>query len=176
MLVREESRVDGSPATDVTTPHRITTIVAIATDDTFAHVYSDVRQMIEDGFGDADTRRGPLEFFSAAGAQLVPVFGPAWQLVDLRESRDEPDVDRLRQRLAAVVDHVVAYLRKHPEFVKASGLTLDEALLHLPRPAEQDLAHVLALLPHHTDDDKTIQPLSQGGWFHNSLHAAGWTH
>ncbi|MBQ0994792.1 hypothetical protein KBX08_32560 [Micromonospora sp. H61] len=168
--------MDGSSATIATAPRTITRVVAIASDDTFAHVYSNVRQMIEDGFGSADTRRGALEFFNAAGGQLVPVFGPAWQLVDLRDSRDAPDADRLRQRLAAVVDHVVAYLRMHPEFVKASGLTLDEAILQLPRPAEQDLAHVLALFPHHIDDDKTIQPLSQGGWFHNSLHAAGWTH
>ncbi|WP_433131221.1 hypothetical protein ACQPWW_09770 [Micromonospora sp. CA-240977] len=165
--------MDGSSTPIVSTPRAI---VAIATDDTFAHVYSDVRQMIEDGFGDAGTRRGALEFFSAAGGQLAPVFGPAWQLVDLRESRDAPDADRLRQRLAAVVDHVVAYLRKHPEFVKASGLTLDEAILQLPRPAEQDLAHVLAVFPHHTDDRKTIQPLNRGNYFHNSLHAAGWTH
>ncbi|WP_406063031.1 hypothetical protein [Micromonospora sp. NBC_00860] len=176
MLAREESRVDESSTTIATAPRTITTIIAIASDDTFAHVYSNVRQMIEEGFGDADTRRGALEFFSAAGGQLVPVFGPAWQLVDLRDSRDAPDADRLRQRLAAVVNHVVAYLRKHPEFVKASGLTLDEAILQLPRPAEQDLAHVLALFPHHVGDDRTIRPLSQGGWFHNSLHAAGWTH
>ncbi|MFJ9975365.1 hypothetical protein [Streptomyces cyaneofuscatus] len=154
----------------------ITTIVAIAADDTFAHVYSNVRQMIEDGFGDADTRRGALEFFSAAGGQLVPVFGPAWQLFDLRDSRDAPDAARLRQRLAAVVDHVVAYLRKHTEFAKASSLTLDEALVQLPRPAEQDLAHVLALFPHHIDDDRTVQPLSRGSYWHNALHAAGWTH
>ncbi|MGC5288923.1 hypothetical protein [Micromonospora sp. DT231] len=176
MLVREKSRVDESSTTIATAPRTITRVVAIAADDTFAHVYSNVRQMIEDGFGDADTRRGALEFFNAAGGQLVPVFGPAWQLVDLRDSRDAPDAARLRQRLAAVVDHVVAYLRKHPEFVKASGLTLDEALLQLPRPAEQDLAHVLALFPHHVGDDRTIRPFSQGGWFHNSLHAAGWTH
>ncbi|WFE53248.1 hypothetical protein [Micromonospora sp. WMMD1155] len=168
--------MDASPTTIVTTPHTTTTIVAIASDDTYAHVYSDVRHMIEDGFGDTDTRRGPLEFFNAAGSQLVPVFGPTWQLVDLQDSRDAPDADRLRQRLAAVLDHVAAYLRKHPEFVEASGLTLDEALLQLPRPAEQDLAHVLALFPHDLDDGKTVQPLSRGGWFHNSLHAAGWTH
>ncbi|MEU7800740.1 hypothetical protein AB0B10_15860 [Micromonospora arborensis] len=168
--------MDGSSTTIVTAPRTITTIVAIASDDTFAHVYSNARQMIEDGFGDADTRRGALEFFSAAGAQLVPVFGPAWQLVDLRDSRDEADADRLHQRLAAVVDHVVAYLRKNPEFVKASGLTLDEALLQLPRPAEQDLAHVLTLFPHYIDDGNAIRPLSRGNYWHNALHAAGWTH
>lgn len=72
MLVREESRVDGSSTTNATTPRTITTIIAIASDDTFAHVYTNVRQMIEDGLGDADTRRGPLEFFNAAGAQHLP--------------------------------------------------------------------------------------------------------
>ncbi|MET8197988.1 hypothetical protein [Micromonospora taraxaci] len=54
--------MDASATTIVTTHRTTATIVAIAFDDTYAHVYSDVRHMIEDGFGDADTRRGALEF------------------------------------------------------------------------------------------------------------------
>ncbi|MDG4782146.1 hypothetical protein O7614_21020 [Micromonospora sp. WMMD961] len=163
-------------STIVTAPRAINGIVAIASDDTFAHAYPDVRQMIADGLGDTDTRRGALEFFDPAGARLVPVFGPAWQLVDLQDSGDDPDADRVRQRLTAVVDHVAAYLRKHPDVVEAAGLTLDEAISQLPRPAEQNLAKVLTLFPHRIDDGGTIQPFSRGGYFHNSLHAAGWTH
>ncbi|GAB3837909.1 hypothetical protein ACFFMR_20045 [Micromonospora andamanensis] len=169
--------MDGSSA-NVISPETVTAIVAIAFDDTFAHVYPDLRQLIEDGFGGPDTRRGALEFFSAEGDRLLPVFGRAWQLVDLRVSDDEPDADRLRQRLAAVVDHVTTFLRKHPEVVEAAGLTLDEAISQLPRPAEQNLAEVLARFPHlaTAEDDGAIRPLDRGGWFHNSLHAAGWTH
>ncbi|MDG4808734.1 hypothetical protein O7634_18470 [Micromonospora sp. WMMD1120] len=168
--------MDESSTPIVSAPRTTTTIVAIASDDTFAHVYSNVRQMIEDGFGAADTRRGALEFFNAAGGRLLPVFGPAWQLVELAESRDAPDAARLRQRLAAVIDHVAAYVGKHPEVVEASGLTLDEALGQLPRPAEQDLAQVLSRFPHQVDDGNTVRPLSSGSWLHNAMHAAGWTH
>ncbi|MCG5469013.1 hypothetical protein LADH09A_002914 [Micromonospora sp. LAH09] len=163
------------PSTITPAPDPIAGIVAIAVDDTFAHVYPDVEQMIKDGFGDADSRRGALEFFSAAGDRLAPVFGPTWQLVDLRAGGVERDPDRLRRRLTAVVDHVAAYLREHPDDVEATGLTLDEAIAQLPRPAEQDLADVLALFPHRIDD-RTIRPFSRGSYFHNALHAAGWTH
>jgi hypothetical protein len=175
-LIREESTVDGSSTIDPA-PGTIG-IVAIASDDTFAHVYRDLPQMIEDGFGAAGGRRGGLEFFTAEGGRLVPVFGSAWQLVDLRGSGDKPDAALLGRRLAAVLEHVVAYLGKHPELVESSGLTIEEAIAQLPRPTEQGLAEVLDRFPHRIDtaDDGTVRPLDRGGWFHNSLHAAGWTH
>ncbi|MEO3769247.1 hypothetical protein [Micromonospora sp. B9E7] len=94
----------------------------------------------------------------------------------LQDSGNEPEADRVRQRLTAMVDHVAAYLRKNPDLVEATGLMLDAAIAQLPRPAEQDLAKVLPLFPHLVDDGGTIRPLSQGGWLHNAFHAAGWTH
>ncbi|MBF9134416.1 hypothetical protein I0C86_36630 [Plantactinospora sp. S1510] len=160
-------------------------IVAVASDDTFAHAYPDLRALREDSIMAPDSdHRNDLEFFDVNGRRLLPVFGPTGKLTELREAAGEPDPRLLQRRLTAVVHHAENHLRAHPELTEPFGLTPDEAIATLPRPETQNLAQTLAAFPHQERphiraawwQPRTVAYATPGSWFHNSLHAAGWTH
>jgi hypothetical protein len=148
------------------------TIIAIAGDDTWLHLYSDVRSLLGDtGVGANGGSHGSIEFFDGEGRRLAPVFGPDWKLEDLQRSAEVLDPCHLRRRLYAVVRHVEGHLRRHPEILEPFRLTLEEAVAKLPRLPGPGL-----------DDDLAVLWESLGrvghsaGFFHNALHAGGWTH
>ncbi|MBE1491659.1 hypothetical protein [Plantactinospora soyae] len=160
-------------------------IVAVASDDTFAHTYPDLRTMREDPIMGPDSHhRNDLEFFDVNGRRLLPVFGPTRKLTELREAAGDPDPGLLQRRLAAVVRHAENHLRAHPELTEPFGLTVEAAIATLPRPETEDLAETLAAFPHQDRPQvpaawwqpRTLVHAHAGNWFHNALHAAGWTH
>ncbi|GIG88217.1 hypothetical protein [Plantactinospora endophytica] len=160
-------------------------IVAVANDNTFAHAYRDVSTLLSDDIMGIDSlHRDDLAFFDATGHRLLPVFGPERELVDLRRSTEAPDPEGLRRRLAEVVRHVESYLRAHPELAERSGLTPEAAVAGLPDPERQSLAELLAAFPHEVRPEveaawwqpRTMAYADRGSYFHNALHAAGWTH
>ncbi|MFC6016446.1 hypothetical protein ACFP2T_09565 [Plantactinospora solaniradicis] len=160
-------------------------IVAVASDDTFAHTYPDLRALREDPIMAPDSdHRNDLEFFDVNGRRLLPVFGPTRKLTELRESAGEADPGLLQRRLAAVVRHAANHLRAHPELTEPFGLTPEAAIATLPRPEAESLAETLAAFPHQDQPQiratwwqpRTVAYAHQGNYFHNALHAAGWTH
>jgi hypothetical protein len=160
-------------------------IVAIATDDTFAHTYPDLRALREDSIMAPDSdHRNDLEFFDTDGRRLLPVFGPTGILTALREAAGNPDPELLRRRLAAVLRHTENHLRTRPELTEPFGLTPEVAIAMLPRPETQSLAETLAAFPHRDQphiraawwQPRTLVHAHSDGWFHNAMHAAGWAH
>lgn len=145
-------------------------IVAIAHDDTWAHVYPTINVLR----GHDDTESAPLgamEFFDPAGARLAGQFDPQWRLVGLHPT-GEPDPERLQGRVQTVVRHLGAYLRKHPEAAKLIPNLPDDIDDRLRKLAESDLDTILAAF----ELPANVRPLDSGGVFHNLAHAAGWDH
>ncbi|MEV4811008.1 hypothetical protein [Micromonospora avicenniae] len=148
--------------------------VVIATDDTFAHAYSSVSEMLSDRNLRA---KGGVEFFDRSGRRLAPLLTDAWEVRGLVPTVDEPDPALLQRRLVAVVQHVGDYIRRHPEVVAGSGMPADEAVAALPHLGKDTLAEDVSKLPGAgTPSGATIRPMDSGGWFHNAMHAAGWAH
>ena len=150
----------------------VVTVLAVAGDDTWLHLYRDVPSMLkDDDIGTKGNFHGPIEFFDRDAFRLVPVFGPDWQLEDLRKSHEMLDPCLIRRRLYAVVRHVEGHLRRHPEVLEPYHLTLEDAISQLPPLTGPDLDDDLAVLW------TILGPFSHsGGFFHNALHAAGWRH
>ncbi|ROT33117.1 hypothetical protein [Micromonospora sp. HM5-17] len=148
--------------------------IVIASDNSFAHAYDSVAEMLaEKDLGE----KGGLEFFDRAGRRLVPVLSHAWELEGLVPALDDPDPELVQARLQAVVQHVGDYIRRHPEVVAGSGLSVDEAIAALPTIGTGTLAEDAAQFPGaQPSSDGAIQLMDSGGWFHNALHAAGWSH
>ncbi|TDC40674.1 hypothetical protein E1211_00780 [Micromonospora sp. 15K316] len=146
--------------------------VVIATDNTFAHAYASVGEMLSDRNLRA---KGGLEFFDRSGRRLAPLLTDAWEVRGLVPTSDEPDPALLQGRLAAVIRHVGDYIRRHPEVV--AGMPADEAVAALPHIGKDTLAEDVAKLPGAgTPSGGTVGPMDSGGWFHNAMHAAGWAH
>jgi hypothetical protein len=147
-------------------------IVAIAGDDTWLHLYGDLRSLLGDtDIGTNGNSHGAMEFFAGDGRRLLPVFGPDWSLENLHRSAEAPDPCQLRRRLYAVVRHVEGHVRRHPEILEPFKLKLDEAIAKLPRLSgpglEEDLTALWEILG---------RVSHSAGFFHNALHAGGWTH
>lgn len=141
---------------------------AIAADNTWAHRYPDAARMLKEK--DIGVKfSGGMEFFDLLGRRLAPVFSPAWELVDLQPTMDEPDPGTVRRRLLAVVEHVKAFIIAHPEVAERFGLTCEEAIDALPQLQGETIAAYLASFP-------GAELPNTGNWFHNALHAGGWTH
>jgi hypothetical protein len=156
-------------------------ILAIANDNTFAHAYASVADLLQDddiGAGPGE-RSGPLEFFDSTGHRLAPVFDTGWRLRDLTPTADRADAPAVQQRLAECVAHLGTFLARHPEEAAAHGLGVDEAIALLPRvDAAPDLAASLAAFSA-VRDDGVLPPAvaaDSQGWFHNLRHRTGWTH
>ncbi|AVT32776.1 MULTISPECIES: hypothetical protein [unclassified Plantactinospora] len=149
--------------------------IVIASDNSFAHAYGSVAEMLSEKDIGAKAQGG-LEFFDKAGRRLAPVLSHAWELEGLVPTLEDPDPELVQGRLQAVVQHVGDYIRRHPETVADSGLTVDEAIAALPQLGGGTLAEDAAHFPGGDSPSGGVRLMTQGGWFHNSLHAAGWTH
>ncbi|MFY1669851.1 hypothetical protein ACN27G_07800 [Plantactinospora sp. WMMB334] len=149
--------------------------IVIASDNSFAHAYGSVAEML--GEKDIGAKaQGGLEFFDKAGRRLAPVFSHAWELEGLVPTLDDPEPELIQGRLQAVVQHVGDYIRRHPEIVADSGLTPEAAIESLPQLGGGTLADDAAHFPGGDAPSGGIRLMTPGSWFHNSLHAAGWTH
>ncbi|MEO3743957.1 hypothetical protein [Plantactinospora sp. B5E13] len=149
--------------------------IVIASDNSFAHAYDSVADLL----GEKDLGgKGGLEFFDRAGHRLTPVFNDAWELESLVPTLDDAEPDLVQARLQAVVQHVRDYLRRHPELVNGSGLSLEAAIAALPKIGEGTLRDDAAQFPGPTApaSDGAIRLMHSDGWFHNAMHAAGWAH
>jgi hypothetical protein len=144
-------------------------VVAIAADDSWAHVYPKVGELLGHRHDGDDVPAGPVEFFDGAGRRLGAVFGPDWVLVDLRPVTAIEDRTGLEERLHRVLRHVAAYLRAHPEALAALPDAPDDVLTEIDDLGSGDLETVL--------DRCFLSPDEHSaGWLHNALHAAGWSH
>ena len=160
-----------------TRPARPTDIapIVIASDNSFAHAYGSVAEMLNEKDIGAKSQ-GALEFFDLAGRRLAPVLSDRWELEGLVPALDDPDPELVQARLQAVMQHVRDYIRRNPEVIADSGLSVEAALKALPQIGGGTLAQDAAQFPGGEPLGGGIKLMTQGGWFHNSLHAAGWTH
>ncbi|GIG91588.1 hypothetical protein [Plantactinospora endophytica] len=150
--------------------------ILIASDNSFAHAYGSVAEMLSEKDIGA-MAQGGLEFFDRAGRRLAPVLSHAWELEGLVPTLEDPDPELIQGRLQAVVQHVADHIRRHPEVVADSGLTADEAIAALPQIGGGTLAEDAAHFPGGEQPSSGgIRLMTPGGWFHQTLHAAGLAH
>ena len=149
--------------------------IVIASDNSFAHAYPSVADMLSEKDIGAKAQGG-LDFFDHAGRRLAPVFSPTWELERLAQTLDEPDPELVQGRLQAVVQHVADYIRRHPEVVAEFGMSAQQAIDALPQLGGDTLAADAAQFPGSQAPSGEVGLMTSGNWFHNSLHAAGWTH
>lgn len=149
--------------------------IVIASDNSFAHAYGSVPEMLSEKDLGAKSQ-GALEFFDLAGRRLAPIFSDAWELEGLLPTLDDPDPELVQARLQAVVQHVREYIRRNPDVIADSGLTLEAALARLPQVGTGTLAQDAAQFPGGEPLGGGIRLMDRGNYFHNALHAAGWTH
>jgi hypothetical protein len=150
-----------------------TGVVAIACDDSWAHVHPTIADLLDHPPAHADEGGlGAVEFFDADGRRLAAVLGPGWELTDLRPTAEAPDGARLLRRLRTVFGHVAQYLRDHPEVVPRLPSAPDDLQARLQRLSQANLDEVIDECLLATADD----PGHSGSWLHNALHASGWKH
>ena len=167
----EDTRATVAGPAPVEAPEPTTVrVLAIATDDTWAHVYDSVALMLNERNIGVE-HRGGMEFFDGSGRRLAPVFSPTWELQDLALTGDESGPCELLQRLHAVVRHAESYIRRHPERVVRPGVP-EAVLATFPRLSGRSLAEALETVWEATQPRQS----HSAGFFHNALHAAGWNH
>jgi hypothetical protein len=148
-------------------------VVAISTDDEWAHAYEDEHSAVaESGFGRPDHSPGDIDFFDGSGRPLTPVLGPDGTLSRLGATSAAADPDAVRRRLRAVLGHAAGYIQRCPPDVDAAlrdaGLDVEEALARVPQPSgaslAEDLRQARSLFgPHPMDPD--LQ--NRGSFLHN---------
>ncbi|MFJ6199272.1 hypothetical protein [Micromonospora sp. NPDC092111] len=143
-------------------------ILLIAADNSFCHVYRDLAELLDEPtYG--DEFGGGAEFFDITGRRLTTVFTRDWHLVGLQPTAQLAEPETVRQRLKAVVAHLVQFIEQHPDSLGDSRVSVDEALADLPELDHPDLGEVIGALPVHVRGNS-------GNLLHNAMHAAGWTH
>ncbi|SCL14854.1 hypothetical protein GA0070616_0559 [Micromonospora nigra] len=142
-------------------------ILLIASDNTFAHTYADLAELLAEP-AEGDKLGGAVEFFDATGRRLAPVFDAQWVLIDLRPGDEPADPTAIQHRLQAVRDHVEWFLTTYPDVAERARLSVAEAVASLPPPGRR-LTDDIDLLPRHHEGN-------QGNFLHNAMHAAGWAH
>ncbi|WFE25986.1 hypothetical protein O7623_21845 [Solwaraspora sp. WMMD791] len=140
-------------------------ILLIAADDTFAHTYADLAELLAEP-ADGDKFGGAVEFFDTTGRRLAPIFDAQWQLTGLAPAGGPVDPAAVQQRLQAVRDHVEGFLLRHPEVAAQARLSVAEAVATLPQLGAS-LTDDIDLMPWH-------QHGNRGNFLHNAMHAAGW--
>ncbi|WP_326550364.1 hypothetical protein [Micromonospora sp. NBC_01813] len=155
-------RLDTGGDTENETDSRI---LLIASDNTFAHTYADLAELLAEP-AEGDKFGGAVEFFDCTGRRLAPVFDPQWLLIDLRPGGDPADPAAIQLRLQAVRDHVEWFLTAYPDFAEQSRLSVAEAVASLP-PLGSTLIDDIDLMPWHHKGNR-------GNFLHNAMHAAGW--
>ena len=121
-------------------------ILAIGSRDDFLHVYQDDRELLSDhdigaGVGEIS---GPLEFFNSDGYRLAGVYDQRWNLLRLVPTADPPKLPAVQKRVRLTIDHVRSFIEDHAEECALYGMTVQEALVELPRlSASADLREYL---------------------------------
>jgi hypothetical protein len=154
-------------------------ILEIAVDDTFLHVgrpadvLTHATKEVERLVGPAPPPSAEVrevEFFDTRGRPLVPQVAATLRVVGLRP-RGRGSIRGVERRVRRVLDHAQAALDVNPS-LGDRGPALPPAT-SVPRPPG-DLAEMLESLAQELALDGP-RP-DRGGWFHNLMHAAGWTH
>jgi hypothetical protein len=165
------------------------TIVAVAQDNTWAHVYVDTASLIADRHSSGAGATGPIDFFDSAGNRLLPLFTPGWSIQGLTpevlSDGQPPDCEAVRDRLRAVIAHVQAYVLERFDELVWPGVTRPSPTAEAAIKTLQDLmadetlgglvAAFGALFGVVTPANVPVVQ-DRRGWWHNVLHASGWTH
>ncbi len=151
-------------------------IVAIGSQDNFAHVYPSERAMLaeNDIGGGVGESRFPLEFFDGEGRRLVGVYDGHWRLTRLLPTEQEGDTEALLRRLRRVVENKKETFRRRPDIVALYGLTPEEAI-ELLAESSGPLDTIVSALdafaatpgPRAGTRGRENDP---GGWLHRLLH------
>lgn len=149
------------------------TVFVLDVTDHFAHLFTDVDDLLSSHATGAHEPSRGLEFFDQDGCRLAPVFDSSWTLVGLVKAGDKAEPELVRSRLVAVVDFLAEYIRSHPEEVAENyGLTVNEALAELPDLAGKTLAESVVALGgrSHQAAAAVGDQQDSGSWFHNLMH------
>jgi hypothetical protein len=151
-------------------------VIVIARDDAWAHAYTDTSALVRDARANASNAdTDTLEFFDSSGRRLEPVFSRRGYLKGLEASACAAEPAELSRRLSMVVDQVAA----------REGVAPQAAVTMLPKLAGRTLSEQFTEFSHHWYPHpprhrwwlpRTIVRADRGSFFHNALHAAGWTH
>lgn len=114
-------------------------ILVIRCDDSRAHIYQDLEQLLWDVSDD----RSAMEFFSVGGHRLATTFDPTWRIQGVVEGLETPDPDFVLQRLRSVVRNMRQFLQDNPDLVEKAGLTISDGLTRLPLLSEAPLNEAL---------------------------------
>ncbi|HEX6686281.1 MAG TPA: hypothetical protein VF062_26150 [Candidatus Limnocylindrales bacterium] len=107
-------------------------ILVIRSDDSRAHVYRDIKQLLSSlPVGAAEDPAG-TEFFSTAGHRLAPVFDREWRLQDLVQLSDCAEPDAVLQRLQMTVERMKSFLASNGSLAEEAGLRVEDGLRRLP--------------------------------------------
>ena len=118
-------------------------LLVIAVDNSGAHRYSSVAELVRDqGFG-GTPRTEAVEFFDGLGYRLAPGFGLGWMLTSLVRTADGPDPDAVVRRLCAAVQGMADRIDKLPDELAALHVTQQQALAMLPHLNGLSLAEAL---------------------------------
>lgn len=118
-------------------------IVVIRTDDSRAHIYRDLRQLLSSAAMEVEGDQAAVEFFTTAGHRLAPVFDAEWRLQRLVDTADKAQPEIVLQRLRTTVRQMRRDLRENREKVERAGLTIDDGLARLPSLREATLEEAL---------------------------------
>ena len=150
------------------------TVFVIDVSDRFAHLFSNVTDLIATQEAVPVQPPRGLDFFDASGLRLAPVFDETWRLRGLVKTNEKADPAVVQQRLAAVFAFLAEYTSAHPtEIAEDFGLSVDEALGELPSLAGKSLTESIAVLQgvrHGADVAEEEGQHDSGNWFHNLMH------
>jgi hypothetical protein len=152
-------------------------VFEIAEDDTFLHVaalgelLSHVADDVRRFHAPARTPAGArcIDFFDTAGRRLMPQIDQTLTLVGLAPF-GRPTPRLVLRRIDRVLAHVQEMLDVNPSLGdRGPNLPPATSVPHVVG----DLQEVAEILIAALDDSN--RP-TRGGWFHNAMHAAGWSH
>ncbi len=151
-------------------------IVAIGSQDNFAHVYPSEQAMLaeDDIGGGVGESRFPLEFFDGEGRRLVGVYDRHWRLTRLLPTTQRGDDTQLLRRLRRVVENKKEMFRRRPDVVALYGLTPDEAIELLEESSGRldtisSALEAFAAAPGPRAGTRGREN-DPGGWLHRLLH------
>jgi hypothetical protein len=161
-------------------PQSSIAVVAVASDDTWVHVYASVDELLEDrdiGTGHEE-KSGALVFYDGRGRRLAPEFTPQWTLKDLVPLDGSERPDELYERLERAAEHLRQFIENNPRDVAQLGMEPAKAIDLIRWPDRSNLAGSLADLAQETEDGHAE---GAGGVLrhrrsslHNLKHRAGW--
>lgn len=163
-------------------PRSSVAVVAVASDDTWVHVYASLDELLEDrdiGTG-PEEKSGALVFYDGRGRRLAPAFTPQWTLKDLVPLDGSERPDELYERLQRAAEHLRQFIENNPQDVALFGMEPAEAIELIRWPDRSDLARSLADLAQEAQDGEVVgtgrNSSHPGSSLHNLKHRAGWKH